>query len=201
MPSYVKRTGSHLVPMSRHMVNHKYSKLGTRLAHESVGQPTHVKFRNFLKKSHKKRRIQRRPLDTPPNSVIHNLMVKYSTSLDTTFSALSDPTRRTILLTLQRGNASVTELARPHDISMPAILKHLHVLEQAGLIEQKKTGRVRMCRLTVAPMQQAADWLSLYRVFWENQLDALGRFLERTDPKKQENKVCRKPPLHLRHRS
>jgi DNA-binding transcriptional ArsR family regulator len=131
-------------------------------------------------------------------------MVKYSTTLDTTFSALSDPTRRTILTTLQRGNASVTELARPHDISMPAILKHLHVLEQAGLIEQKKTGRVRMCRLTVAPMQQAADWLSLYRVFWENQLDALGRFLERTDPqktKKQENKVCRKPPSHPRRRS
>jgi DNA-binding transcriptional ArsR family regulator len=128
-------------------------------------------------------------------------MVKYSTSLDTTFSALSDPTRRTILTTLQRGHASVTELARPHDISMPAILKHLHVLAQAGLIEQKKTGRVRMCRLTVAPMQQAADWLSLYRVFWETQLDALGRFLERTDPKKQENKVCRKPPSHLRRRS
>jgi DNA-binding transcriptional ArsR family regulator len=63
-------------------------------------------------------------------------MVNYSTSLDATFSALSDPTRRTILTTLQR--ASVTELARPHDISMPAILKHLRVLEQAGFIEQKK---------------------------------------------------------------
>ncbi len=131
-------------------------------------------------------------------------MVKYSTSLDATFSALSDPTRRAILLTLQRGHASVTELARPHEISMPAILKHLNVLEQAGLIEQKKTGRVRMCRLTVAPMQQAANWLSLYRVFWENQLDNLGRFLEQTDPnqpKKQENKVCRKQPSHPRRRS
>ncbi|HEX3967386.1 MAG TPA: metalloregulator ArsR/SmtB family transcription factor [Edaphobacter sp.] len=126
-------------------------------------------------------------------------MVKYSASLDATFSALSDPTRRTILLTLQRGTASVTELARPHDISMPAILKHLHVLENAGLIQQKKTGRVRTCRLTVAPMQQAADWLSLYRVFWEKQLDNLGKFLEQIDPqktKKQENKACRKPPSH-----
>jgi hypothetical protein len=87
---------------------------------------------------------------------------------------------------------------------MPAILKHLHVLEHAGLISQKKTGRVRMCRLTVAPMQQAADWLSLYRVFWENQLDNLGRFLEQTDPaktKKQENKACRKPPSHPPRRS
>jgi len=131
-------------------------------------------------------------------------MVKYSANLDATFSALSDPTRRTILTTLQRGHASVTELARPHDISMPAILKHLHVLEQAGLIEQKKTGRVRMCRLTVAPLRQAADWLSLYRAFWETQLDNLGRFLEQTDPqniKKQENKACRKLPSHPPRRS
>jgi DNA-binding transcriptional ArsR family regulator len=128
-------------------------------------------------------------------------MVKYSASLDATFSALSDPTRRTILTTLQRGHASVSELARPHNISMPAILKHLHVLEHAGLVEQKKTGRVRMCRLTVTPMQQAADWLSLYRVFWENQLDNLGRFLEQTDPKKQENKACRKQPSRPPRRS
>jgi len=128
-------------------------------------------------------------------------MVKYSANLDATFSALSDPTRRAILLALQRGNASVTELARPHDISMPAILKHLNVLEQAGLIKQKKNGRVRTCRLTVAPMQQAADWLSLYRGFWENQLDNLSRFLERTDPNKQENKACRKQSSHPRHRS
>ena len=144
------------------------------------------------------------PLDTHPHSVKHNHMVKYSDGLDATFSALSDPTRRTILTTLQRGHASVTELARPHDISMPAVLKHLNVLEQAGLIEQRKTGRVRMCRLTVGPMQEAADWLSLYRVFWENQLDNLGRFLERTDPektKKQENKACRKPPSHPPRRS
>jgi DNA-binding transcriptional ArsR family regulator len=129
-------------------------------------------------------------------------MVKYSKTLDSTFAALSDPTRRAILTNLQRGNASVTELARPHDISMPAILKHLNVLEHAGLIEQKKTGRVRMCRLTVAPMQQAADWLSLYRVFWENQLDNLGRFLEQTGPAKninQEKKTCRKPPSRPRH--
>lgn len=128
-------------------------------------------------------------------------MVKYSTSLDATFSALSDPTRRAILTTLQRGHASVTELARPHDISMPAILKHLHVLEHAGLIEQKKTGRVRMCRLNVGPMRQAADWLSLYRVFWDNQLDNLGKFLERTDPNKQEKKACRKQPSHRPLRS
>ena len=131
-------------------------------------------------------------------------MVKYSASLDTTFAALSDPTRRAILTTLQRGQASVTELARPHPISMPAVLKHLNVLEQAGLIAQEKTGRVRMCRLTVAPMQQAADWLSLYRIFWENQLNSLGRYLQRTEltpPQKAEDKACRKPPSHPRKRS
>src|SRR5580704_19066263 len=130
-------------------------------------------------------------------------MVKYSVNLDATFSALSDPTRRTILTTLQRGRASVSELARPHDMSMPAILKHLNILEQAGLIEQEKIGRVRMCRLTVAPMQQAADWLSLYRIFWENQLNSLGRYLQRTEltpPQKAEDKACRKPPLHPRKR-
>src|SRR5580698_1317574 len=128
-------------------------------------------------------------------------MVKYRANLDATFGALSDPTRRSILAMLQRGQASVTELARPHEISMPAILKHLRVLEQAGLIEQKKTGRVRMCRLTVAPLQEASDWLSLYRVFWENQLDNLGGFLDRTSPEKnqtQEKNACRKPPFKSR---
>src|ERR1700733_15352741 len=140
-------------------------------------------------------------LDTESNPVKHNHMVKYSAPLDVTFSALSDPTRRTILSTLRRGHASVTELARPHDISMPAILKHLNVLEQAGLIGQRQSGRLRMSPLTVGPMQAAADGLSLYRVFWENQLDNLGRFLERTDPKKQENKACRKQPSRPPRRS
>ncbi len=86
---------------------------------------------------------------------------------------------------------------------MPAVMKHLRVLEQAGLVTQQKTGRVRMCRLTVAPMQQAADWLSLYRVFWENQLDALGRYLQQTDPNPPDNKekACRKPSSHPRSRS
>ena len=127
-------------------------------------------------------------------------MVKYRVNLDATFGALSDPTRRSILTRLQRGHASVTELARPHDMSMPAVLKHLRVLEQAGLIEQKKTGRVRMCRLTVGPLEQASDWLSVYRVFWENQLDNLGRFLERTGPQNhpQEKNSCRKPPSRSR---
>ena len=119
-------------------------------------------------------------------------MVKYKASLDATFAALGDPTRRSILTTLQRGQASVTELSRPHAISMPAIMKHLRVLEDAGLVSQQKVGRVRMCRLTVAPLQIAADWLSLYRVFWENQFDSLEKFLKQTEPL-QETVPCRKP--------
>ena len=89
---------------------------------------------------------------------------------------------------------------------MPAVLKHLNVLEQAGLIAQEKTGRVRMVPPSspYAPMQQASDWLSLYRIFWENQLNSLGRYLQRTEltpPQKAEDKACRKPPSHPRKRS
>ncbi|HTF44214.1 MAG TPA: metalloregulator ArsR/SmtB family transcription factor [Terriglobales bacterium] len=104
-------------------------------------------------------------------------MVKYSEHLDATFSALADPTRRAILAVLSGGQASVTELARPYRISLPAVMKHLRVLEDAGLVSQEKTGRVRRCRLAVQPLKQATEWLSHYRIFWENQLNALDRYL------------------------
>ena len=104
-------------------------------------------------------------------------MVKYSEHLDATFSALADPTRRAILTVLSGGQASVSELARPYSISLPAVMKHLRVLEDAGLVSQEKTGRVRRCRLAVQPLKQATEWLSYYRIFWENQLNALDRYL------------------------
>jgi DNA-binding transcriptional ArsR family regulator len=104
-------------------------------------------------------------------------VVKYSEHLDATFSALADPTRRAILTVLSGGQASVTELARPYRISLPAVMKHLRVLEDAGLVSQEKTGRVRRCRLAVQPLKQATEWLSYYRIFWENQLNALDRYL------------------------
>jgi DNA-binding transcriptional ArsR family regulator len=104
-------------------------------------------------------------------------VVKYSEHLDATFSALADPTRRAILAVLSGGQASVTELARPYRISLPAVMKHLRVLEDAGLVSQEKTGRVRRCRLAVQPLKQATEWLSYYRIFWENQLNALDRYL------------------------
>jgi DNA-binding transcriptional ArsR family regulator len=93
--------------------------------------------------------------------------------LDAVFSALSHPTRRAIVATLTDGEASVSELAEPFGCSLPAITKHLRVLERAGLLEHHKDGRVRHCRLVASPMQFAEEWLSSYRVFWEARLGAL----------------------------
>jgi DNA-binding transcriptional ArsR family regulator len=98
-------------------------------------------------------------LDKAMTTKILYLMVEYGSDLDMTFGALADPTRRAILAALSSGQASVTELARPHNMSLPAVIKHLQVLERAGLILQTKTGRVRQCRLAVEPLKQASDWL------------------------------------------
>jgi DNA-binding transcriptional ArsR family regulator len=95
------------------------------------------------------------------------------------FSALSDPTRRAILQRLAReGEATVGELARPFAMSLPAISKHIRVLEGAGLLERRVQGRVHRCRLQPRPLKDAVDWLVEYRQYWEAQLDALGRYLE-----------------------
>ena len=109
-------------------------------------------------------------------------MVKYpiSNSLNTTFAALADPTRRAILTQLSYGEASVTELALPYDISLPAISKHLRVLEKAGLLARQKEGRVHRCRLVAEPMHEAMQWLAVYQQFWEDQFDALAHHLEET---------------------
>lgn len=106
-------------------------------------------------------------------------MVNYQPALlDATFAALSDATRRGILARLAAGEASVTELAKPYDMSLPAVSKHLRVLESAGLVARSKDGRVHRCRLEAAPLKSAADWIEHYRRFWEAQLDSLQRFLE-----------------------
>lgn len=101
-----------------------------------------------------------------------------SQQLDTVFLALSDPTRRAILERLAQGEASGTELARPFSISVPAISKHLRVLENAALILHRKEGRVHRFRLAVRPMREAAAWLDQYRHFWEAQFDSLATYLE-----------------------
>lgn len=105
-------------------------------------------------------------------------MVNYmSDSLGATFAALADPTRRAILERLAHGEASVTELAEPFQVSLPAISKQLRVLEQAGLLIREKEGRVRRCRLDAEPMREAAEWLARYRRYWERQLDSLADYL------------------------
>lgn len=107
-------------------------------------------------------------------------MVKYSDhQLDGVFAALADPTRRAILARLAEGEASVGDLAAPFAMSLPAVSKHLGVLERAGLLAREKDGRVRRCRLEPAPLRGAADWIGAYRRFWTGRFDALARHLDR----------------------
>jgi DNA-binding transcriptional ArsR family regulator len=97
--------------------------------------------------------------------------------LDQVFSALADPTRRQVLEALGSGSQSVSTLAQSHGMSLPGFMKHLRVLESAGLIARLKEGRVVRCTLAAEPMQEAAMWLSRYERFWSERLDALGRYL------------------------
>jgi len=106
--------------------------------------------------------------------------------LDRTFSALADPTRRRMLEDLSRGDLCVTELARPYSMSLPAVSKHLRVLEKAGLIRRRRSGRVHHLKLEAEPMKQANAWIEEYRKFWEGSLDRLEEYLQqlqKEDPK------------------
>lgn len=100
-------------------------------------------------------------------------------SLDRTFAALADPTRRAVVSRLVAGEGSISTLAARHPMSLPAFMKHVRVLEQAGLVRTVKRGRVRHCRLDAARMAEAERWLEQHRVFWERQLASLDRFLRR----------------------
>src|SRR5436190_23651160 len=105
-------------------------------------------------------------------------MVKYSDDeLDTVFAALSDRTRRHVLEALAGGERSVTELAAEHQMSLPGFMKHLRVLEVAGLVAREKEGRVVSCELSAEPMKAASVWMSRYEKFWTEKLDALARYL------------------------
>ena len=99
--------------------------------------------------------------------------------LSVTFAALADPTRRAILARLSQGEASVTELAKPFDLSLPGISKHLKVLQRAGLITQSRQAQWRPCRLEAKPLKRAADWVEQYRRFWEQNLDNLEEYLRK----------------------
>jgi DNA-binding transcriptional ArsR family regulator len=116
-------------------------------------------------------------------------MVKFQhAELDRTFAALSDPTRRALLARLEADpGLSVSELARPFPVSLPAIMKHLDVLADAGLIERQKTGRTVACELRAEPMQEAMDWLQRYQRFWVERLDSLAAFVEEKSCKPKPN--------------
>jgi DNA-binding transcriptional ArsR family regulator len=128
-------------------------------------------------------------------------MVKFespaSESLDLIFAALSDATRRDVLDKLGQGAATVTELAQPYGMSLPGFMKHLRVLEEAGLVLRSKEGRVVRCELSAEPMQEAAMWMSRYEKFWNDRFDALGRFLYH----QEEVKAWKKDPSKTSQRS
>jgi DNA-binding transcriptional ArsR family regulator len=111
---------------------------------------------------------------------LNHMVEDVASALDDVFAALADPTRRAIVAHLASGEASVSELAKPFDVSLAAVSKHVHVLRQAGLLSQRQEGRQRLCRLVAAPLRDADDWLADYRRFWDLRLDALaGHFEQR----------------------
>ena len=111
-----------------------------------------------------------------------------SDSLSTIFAALADPTRRAILARLAEGEASVTELAEPFAMTLPAISKHLKVLERAGLIERSREAQWRPCRLRADPLKQASSWIDQYRQHWEEKFDRLDQYLQELQSKMKEVK-------------
>jgi DNA-binding transcriptional ArsR family regulator len=107
--------------------------------------------------------------------------------LSTTFAALADPTRRAILARLAQGERSVTELAEPFDMSLPAVSKHLRVLERAGLIARGREAQWRPCRLDAAPIKDVAEWAERYRAIWEARFDRLDTYLQRLQTKEKKH--------------
>ncbi len=119
-------------------------------------------------------------------------MVNCPGPLDRVFSALADPTRRGMLERLSRGECTVTELAEPYDVSLPAISRHLKVLEKSGLVGRTVDGRVHRCRLLVDGLDDATDWIERHRGFWEEQLQSLADYLDQKQrevgPRKKEKR-------------
>jgi DNA-binding transcriptional ArsR family regulator len=125
-------------------------------------------------------------LTSTPNATIVNRMVKHSKGdLDATFSALSDPTRRAILARLALGETSVQELAEPFDMSLPAVSKHLKVLERAGLIARGREAQWRPARIEPRRLKDVDDWLEAYRRMWDERLDRLDDYLQKLQGRKK----------------
>jgi DNA-binding transcriptional ArsR family regulator len=113
--------------------------------------------------------------------MILKYMLNQSAALDRVFQALADPSRRAMVQRLSRGPASVSELAAPLDMSLPAVVQHLQLLEASGLVRSEKLGRVRTCRIEAAALRQAEHWISERRALWERRLDRLGEYLAEQD--------------------
>ena len=131
------------------------------------------------------------PVGYLTNRLLNQMVQQQHTSqdrLDATFSALADPTRRAILARLASGETSVSELAEPFEMSMPAISKHLKVLQRAGLIERGREAQWRPCRLSAGPLKDASDWLDRYRRFWEESFDRLEGYLRELQKRKAQKK-------------
>ncbi|MDB5181936.1 MAG: ArsR family transcriptional regulator [Candidatus Saccharibacteria bacterium] len=121
--------------------------------------------------------------------MVFNRLVNYSPiddPLSQLFAALADPTRRSILARLSVADATVSELAEPYDMSLPAISKHLKILEQVGLVSKSKIAQQRLCRLEAERLQEANEWLGEYRKFWEASLDNLDQYLQDVQSKGKE---------------
>ncbi len=130
-------------------------------------------------------KIKNFPLTARNFPAIVNHMVKCSSRLlDRTFSALADPTRRRILEHLAHGDRCVTDLARPYSMSLPAVSKHLRVLEKAGLVRRRRNGRIHRLKLNAAPMREAQQWIEEYRRFWEERFDRLDDYLKKLQQEK-----------------
>ena len=112
--------------------------------------------------------------------------------LSSTFAALADPTRRAILARLKQGETSVTELARPFEMTLPAISKHLKVLQRAGLIERSRQAQLRPCRLQAEALKTACDWIEEYRKFWEESFDRLGDYLRNIQSEEKDHQRNKK---------
>lgn len=125
-------------------------------------------------------------VDKNVQNVIFNFMVKYyADTLDATFKALSDSTRRKILMRLAEDECTVSELAEPFDMSLPAISKHLRILENASLIVRRKQGRMHKFQVDTAPMRDVIAWIEKHRKFWERRFDALEKYLEESGGKEE----------------
>lgn len=130
--------------------------------------------------------IFKKPLARKNFPFIFNHMVKCLPQLlDRTFGALADPTRRRMLEHLAQGDLCVTDLARPYSMSLPAVSKHLRVLEKAGLVRRRRRGRVHSLKLEAKPMQQAQAWIEEYRKFWDESFDRLDEYLKELQAKEQ----------------